>query len=213
MSRIGVLGGTFDPVHVGHLDLAEAAARALQLDRVVLMPAHVPPHRARPVASGPHRFAMCALAIAGRGWLSMLDIDMRSNEPAFTSATLDRLAANGMDLRSLFLITGADAFREIPSWMHYPAILDRCHFVVVSRPGVSATSLRALLPELADRMIDPSSRLDAKSAPSIVLVDAPTASVSSTDLRRRLAAGEAIDGLVPDLVAQHIRKHDLYGQS
>lgn len=210
--RLGVLGGTFDPVHVGHLDVAEAAAQALGLDRVLLMPAHLPPHRAAPRASGPHRFAMCALAIAGRERLGLLDVEMLSNEPSFTSATLDRLAGCGLDPRGLFLITGADAFRDIGTWKDYPAILDRCHFVAVSRPGASASSLRAVLPGLAGRMIEPSPERSPRDAPKIVLVDAPTAPVSSTDIRRRLAAGESIDGLVPDLVAQHIWKHELYGQ-
>ena len=180
MSRLGLLGGTFDPIHVGHLDVAEAAARALALDRVLVMPANVPPHRPVPHASAPHRFAMCALAIAGRASLAMLDVEMQSSEPSFTSATLDRLAARGVDTRELFVITGADAFRDIRSWRDYPALLDCCHFVVVSRPDCAASSLRGALPELADRMVGPL-QLKAGDAPRIVLVDAPTASVSSTE--------------------------------
>ena len=209
MSRLGLLGGTFDPIHVGHLDVAEAAARALALDRVLVMPANVPPHRPVPHASAPHRFAMCALAIAGRGSLAMLDVEMQSSEPSFTSATLDRLAARGVETRGLFVITGADAFRDIRSWRHYPALLDRCHFVVVSRPDCPASSLRGALPELADRMGAPSG-LSARDAPRIALVDAPTASVSSTEVRRRVATRQSLDGFVPELVAQYIRHHRLY---
>jgi nicotinate-nucleotide adenylyltransferase len=212
MSRaIGVFGGTFDPVHVGHLDVASAAARALPLDRVVLMPAHVPPHRAAPRVSAAHRFAMCALAIVGRPTLVLSDLEMQSAQPSYTSATLDRLQAHGYERHELFLIAGADAFRDIGTWKDYPAILDRCHFVVISRPGHQAAGLRTALPELGPRMITAGDRIDR--TPRIVLVDTPTSPVSSTEIRRRLDAGEAIEGMVPDLVAEYIRKHDLYGQS
>jgi nicotinate-nucleotide adenylyltransferase len=216
MRRLGLFGGTFDPVHVGHLDVAEAARRALALDEVLLMPANVPPHRASPRASAPHRFAMAALAIAGREGLGLLDLEMLSQEPSYTTTTLDRLALRlrsgepgGLDLRSVFLITGADAFRDIGTWKDYPAILDRCQFVVVSRPDCPVGSLHAALPALADRMVAASPGL-TPSRPSIVLVDAPTAPVSSTDIRRRLAGNQSVAGMVPDLVARHIERHGLY---
>jgi nicotinate-nucleotide adenylyltransferase len=209
MKRLGLFGGTFDPVHVGHLDVAEAARRALGLDEVLLMPANVPPHRASPRASAPHRFAMAALAIANREGLGLLDLEMLSQEPSYTTTTLDRLEARGMNTRELFLIMGADAFRDIGTWKDYPAILDRCQFVVVSRPDCPVDSVRAGLPALADRMVAPTPGL-MPSRPSIVLVDAPTAPVSSTEVRRRLAHHESVAGMVPEPVAQHIRRHELY---
>jgi nicotinate-nucleotide adenylyltransferase len=138
---------------------------------------------------------------------------MLSDEPSFTARTLDRLEASGMERASMFLITGADAFREIRSWKDYPAILDRCHFVVVSRPGSPATALRSELAELAGRMIAPGELPMRSPGPHIVLVDAPTAPVSSTEVRRRLSVGESVENLLPGSVAQHIRKHHLYGQS
>lgn len=210
MSRVGILGGTFDPIHRGHLDVAEAAAAALHLDRVLLMPANVPPHRAMPRASAPHRFAMAALAIASRDRFAMLDLEMLSDQPSYTVSTLDRLAARGVDTRALFLITGADAFRDIATWKDYPALLERSHFVVVSRPAYEASSLRAHLPDLAARMIEPPRAGEMLARPSIILVDAPTAPVSSTEIRRRAAGGESVAGLVPDLVAKYIRTHHLY---
>ena len=208
MTRIGVLGGTFDPIHVGHLDVAEAAHRALQLDQVLVMPARTPPHRQPPSASASHRFAMAALAVAGRQGLLVSDLEMETDGPSYTAATLDRLVARGMEMAGLFFVTGADAFREIETWMHYPRILDRCHFVVVSRPGTPAPSLRVALPSLADRMIDPPGIVSAR--PGIFLIDAPTAPVSSTDVRRRVQEGASIDGLVPAAVAAHIATHGLY---
>jgi nicotinate-nucleotide adenylyltransferase len=206
--RTGVFGGTFDPIHVGHLDVALAARRALGLDRVQIMPARVPPHRSQPAASPAHRFAMAALAVHGQAGLAVSDFEMEAEGPSYTSATLDRLAARGIDPAGLFFITGADAFRDIATWKDYPGILDRTHFVVVSRPGCAAPTLRHLLPDLARRMIDAPREIPAR--PGIFLVDAPTAPVSSTAVRDRLAHGQSIDGLVPAAVRTYIETQDLY---
>jgi nicotinate-nucleotide adenylyltransferase len=208
MTRRGLLGGTFDPIHVGHLDVARAAADALALDQVMLVPSHVPPHREAPRASAAHRFAMAVLASQGDDRLVVSDLEMEGAGPSYTSALLDRLEARGEDASAVFFITGADAFRDIATWKHYPAILDRCHFVAVSRPGCPASSLRTALPALADRMRDATAH--ASGAPAIFLVNAPTAPVSSTEVRHRVAAGLSIAAAVPRAVAQHIEKHGLY---
>ena len=152
---------------------------------------------------------MAALAIAGRQGLGLLDLEMLSPQPSYTSTTLDRLQALGFDPRGVYLVTGADAFRDIETWKDYPALLDRCHFAVVSRPDRPASSLKTTLPTLASRMILPAAGLPP-DGPAIVLVDAPTAPVSSTDIRRRLASGESIAGMVPDLVARYIERQGLY---
>lgn len=206
--RRGVLGGTFDPVHVGHLDVARAAATRLRLDDVQLMPSNLPPHRTRPHASATDRFAMVELAVEGDPTLKASDLELHANGPSYTALTLDRLEQGGIDLRTVFFITGADAFRDIPSWRAYPEILDRCHFVAVSRPGWAAGRLREALPALASRMVDASAAVP--SHPAVILVDAPTAAVSSTDVRHRLAQGLPIDGLVPGSVAAYIERHGLY---
>jgi nicotinate-nucleotide adenylyltransferase len=208
VTRIGVLGGTFDPIHVGHLDLADAARTALSLDRVVILPCHVPPHRGEPGASAAHRFAMCALAIADRPECVASDFELAAAGPSYTAATLDRLEASSVDTKSLFFVLGADAFADIETWKAYPAILDRCHFVVVSRPGMPVAGLRESFPSLAPRMVDAGGPLTSGSR--VVLVTAPTSPVSSTDVRRRLAGGQSVAGLVPDPVATYIRRHGLY---
>jgi nicotinate-nucleotide adenylyltransferase len=205
--RRGWFGGTFDPIHEGHLDVARAARLALALDEVLFVPASIPPHRGLPQASAAHRFAMVALAIQGEEGLLVSDLEVRASGPSYTSATLDRLAARGLDTTSLYVITGADAFRDIATWKDYPDLLDRCPFVVVSRPGTPASSLRTMLPGLADRMTTAS---EGASGPRIHLVDVPTAPVSSTDIRRRVAEHTPIAGLVPAAVAAHIGKHGLY---
>ena len=206
--RRGLFGGTFDPIHLGHLDVARAARRALDLDEVVLLPSNVPPHRAAPHASAAHRFAMAALAVQHDEGLMVSDLEMQSTGPSYTSTTLDRLEAQGIDTSTLFFVIGADAFRDILTWKDYPRLLDRCHFVVVSRPSCRTSSLRTALPALADRWMD--APCDVPSTPRIFLVDAATAPVSSTDVRRRIADGASLSGWVPDAVAAHIDRHSLY---
>lgn len=207
--RRGFLGGTFDPIHLGHLDVARAAQRALHLDEVTIVPARMPPHRHAPIASAPHRFAMAALAVLGQPGMMVSDIEMLSPDPSYTSETLGRLEASGVDLSEACLITGADAFREIGTWKDYPALLDRCHFAVVSRPGAPVASLPDQLPDLAERFAAPDA-WENVGRPSIFLIDAPTPPISSTDVRRRIRGGESLDGLVPVPVAAHIERHGLY---
>lgn len=208
----GLFGGTFDPIHVGHLDVVRTARTALGLDEVWLVPARIPPHRRPPQASAAHRFAMVALATQSEAGVLVSDVEMETSGPSYTSATLDRLEARGVDLRSLCFIIGADAFREIEAWKHYPGVLDRCHFAVVSRPGLPAPELRQALPALASRMVD-ASRADVRGTtgqPGILLVDAPTSPVSSTEIRSAIGRGTSIEGLVPTAVAGYIQRHGLY---
>ncbi len=214
-ARIGILGGTLDPIHFGHLDTALAAREALALDRVVIVPARIPPHRTgQPLASPFHRFAMASLAVNGVEGLSVSDIELSSPGPSYTADTLERLReAFGLQPSQLFFITGADAFADIETWKRYPDVLDLAEFVAVSRPGVPVSALRQQLPALKPRMRLPlrKSDLDAPgSSTSIFLVDAPTSDVSSTDIRRRLHAGLTLNGLVPVAVEHHIRQHGLY---
>ena len=174
-TRIGILGGTFDPVHLGHVETALAAARALALDRVLLLPSGVPPHRRAPIASRFHRFAMTALAVTGVEPLAASDVEIGEPGPSYSYDTLARLQASGMDASQLFFITGADAFAEIATWSRYPDVLDMAHFVVISRPGCGAADLPRLLPTLASRMTTPVAIADEPRQRRIVLVDASNA--------------------------------------
>jgi nicotinate-nucleotide adenylyltransferase len=171
--RLGILGGTFDPIHCGHLDLGQAAQSALGLTEVVVITAHIPPHRTQPRASSYHRFAMVALAIAGRECWRASDLELTVGSTSFTTGTLQRFHDSGFPPAELFFIIGADAFAEIESWKDFPAILDRAHFAVVSRPGLSVGEMRARLPALALRMAAPP-EVAARQTPSIFLIDAPT---------------------------------------
>jgi nicotinate-nucleotide adenylyltransferase len=206
--KAGILGGTFDPIHTGHLDVARAAHVTLGLDFVVLTPAWRPPHRTA-VASAAHRFAMTALASQTEPWLVVSDEEMSPDAPAYTDATLARWHERGHNQANLVFITGADAFAGIRSWHNFPGVLDWCHFAVVARPGYPVATLPKLLPDLAERMVTPESHLPSR--PSIILIAADTSPVSSSEVRERLAAGQRIEGAVPAAVAEYIRKHALYG--
>ncbi len=212
--RLGVLGGTFDPVHHGHLDAAHAARQALALTEVVLLPSRVPPHKTAPArTSGYHRFAMAALAASGQPWLRVSDLELRSAEPSYTSLTLQQLARIGYAPSQLFFILGSDAFAEIAHWHDFPAILGRSHFAVVARAGGPLADLRRRLPALADRMLEPESGSAtgvAAGSTFIWLVDAETRDVSSSSIRHRLSASEATCDLLPDVVGAYISRHRLY---
>jgi nicotinate-nucleotide adenylyltransferase len=191
MIRVGILGGTFDPIHNGHLEAADAARRELTLDRIMLLPARTPPHRSsEPRASAFHRFAMAALAATTKPGMEVSDLELHRDGPSYTSITLQQLHAEGYKPSQLFFILGADAFAEIATWHDYPRLLDFSNFVVVSRPGIAPSQVT--------------------SGPRMFFVAADTPDVSSTEIRRRVSAAESIDGLVPSIVADHIRRHRLY---
>lgn len=202
MTRVGVFGGTFDPIHCGHLEAATAAQRSLSLDAVLLVPSRTPPHRSvEPRASVFHRFAMAALAAAGPG-LMVSDIELRRDGPSYTALTLEALHRDGLSPAQLFFITGSDAFAEVNTWYDYPRIFTLANFAIISRPGA---------PRASDLLAHTQPPTQADT--TIRVVEARTLDVSSTDIRRRVGAGEPIDGLVPPSVADHIRRHCLYGSA
>lgn len=200
MMTVGVLGGTFDPIHVGHIAAAAAAQEHLSLQSIVLIPSRIPPHRSDPTTAGPEdRLAMAQLAAAERPGWSASRIELDREGPSYTYDTLTRL---NQPSTQLFFITGADAFAEIATWSRYPAVLDLANFVVVSRTGITLDSLRARVPSA----FHPRPFAETR----VILVEAATPDVSSTDIRRRVRAGESLSGVVPDAVADYIRAHRLY---
>lgn len=208
--RIGILGGTFDPIHRGHLEAAAAAKAALDLSDIHVVPANLPWQRQRPQASSFHRFAMVSLAVAGRdGWRAD-DVELLHNSESYTSDTLKTFHARGYAPAELFFIVGADAFAAIDSWRNYPDLLEYANFAVISRPGCSVAEISKRLPDLAARMIDHSFHSTRESGVKIVLIDAPTPDISATNIRERCARLESIAGLVPDPVRLHIAQHGLY---
>lgn len=213
--RLGVLGGTLDPVHLGHLAAAHAAARALSLDAVWLMPSHVPMHKAAPSASPWHRFAMTALAAAGDPLLVASDLELARPGPTFTWDTLQAMAALGHAPSQIFFITGADAFAGIETWHRFPEVLDAGQFVVVTRPGHALPDAVQRHPAVAPRLrqVPPGGVADRAvrdRSCGIWMIEADTPDVSSTDIRRRVLTGLGAGTDVPASVAAHIRQHGLY---
>jgi nicotinate-nucleotide adenylyltransferase len=220
----GILGGTFDPIHLGHVAVARAAERALGLPRILLVPARVPPHRERPGVSIYHRFAMVALAALTTESLVASDLELDSHEPSYTSVLLDRFQGRGVSPSQMVFITGADAFAEIASWHHYPAILDQCHFAVVSRPGLPAEQLCSSLDALHSRFVrvgtvgsetapQSSPHPQLASGPRVFLIEAETPDVSSTEIRTRVRSGGPLGDLMPAPVAEYVRRHALYADA
>jgi len=210
--RLGILGGTFDPIHFGHLDAADAARRALQLDRVLLIPSFDPPHRpADPMASGFHRFGLVALAIQGYDALSASDMELTRTGRSYTADTLRAVAHEGWRPSQIFFILGSDAFAEIATWREYPAVLDTANFVVIARPGTTLDAAAERTSALRGRLRSPGQDTSGAAGTSIFLVEARTRDVSSSTIRARLAARQPIDDLVPAAVARHIAAHHLYG--
>ena len=212
--RIGLLGGTFDPIHRGHVAIAETARRSLDLDVVLLIPSCLPPHRASsPVASAFHRFAMVALATDGHEGLLVSDLELRGPSPSYTTVTLQRLIETGHAPSQLFFIIGADAFAEIATWRGYPALLDQSHFVVVSRPGHDLKALSAEASSIAPRFRKIGSDTADQPATTgvhVFLVEADMPNVASSAVRSRIAAGASVDCLLPKAVARYVRAHRLY---
>ena len=213
LRRLGLLGGTFDPIHYGHIDAASAAQTAIGLDEMLVVPAHDPPHKpVDPRATAFQRFALVALAIQDRDSWRASDMELTREGASYTIDTLRTLHQRGWTASQLFFILGADAFAEIATWRAYPAVLDAANFVVVARPGAS-------LDEAARRAPDAQSRIRQVNAAggagalntAVFLVEARTRDVSSTTIRARLAARLPIDDLVPAAVARHILAHHLYG--
>ena len=202
--RLGVLGGTFDPIHNGHLRAGEAAQEALKLDEIRVIPSHDPPHRpVNPKASVFHRFALAALAIQGRERWRLSDAELTRPGPSYTAHTLRELHAEGWDPAQIFFIIGSDAFAEIATWYEFPAVLGYANFAVLGRPGSVAP--QAVL-----------GRMDTarpSGTTGFFTIDVEMPLISSTDIRARLSAKHSIDDLVPPAVARYIGNHRLYENS
>jgi nicotinate-nucleotide adenylyltransferase len=189
--RVGIMGGTFDPIHHGHLVAASEVAALFELDEVVFVPTGEPWQKSeRQVSPAEHRYLMTVIATASnpRFWVSRVDIDRPG--PTYTIDTIRDIEKQRPGAE-LFFITGADALAQILSWKDAEETLERAHFVGVTRPGYDLTD-------------------DHLPIDSVTLLDVPAMAISSSDCRTRVAAGHPVWYLVPDGVVQYIAKHRLY---
>jgi nicotinate-nucleotide adenylyltransferase len=211
-TRLGLFGGTFDPIHVGHLDAAAAARAALALDRVLFIPSHVPPHRpADPRGSMFHRFAMVALATADEPAYLAGDIELQRSGVSYTYETLAALHADGWQPSQLFFVIGTDAFAEIAQWREVNRVLDGTNLAVIGRTGTSLEAALGRVPSLRGRVRPLATEAEPSTGTGVYLIEASTRDVSSTTIRAELQAGRSITHLVPEAVERHIIRHGLYG--
>ena len=187
-----MFGGTFDPIHLGHLRAAENALEGLELDRVAFIPTGTPPHRAEPRSSALDRYAMTALATAGHPRFAVSDIELRRDGPSYTVDTVAGLRRDSPEA-DVFVIVGSDTFPEMATWKEHERLLGLCTVAVVARPG-----------ETGDR--------PAVGGPGtrVARVDGPGLDISASTIRGLVRERKSIRYLVPDAVADYIAKRTLY---
>jgi len=200
ITRLGLMGGTFDPIHMGHLVTAEEARQQFKLDYVVYVPAGCPPHKESGDITLPeHRFLMTSLAVMSNPYFYVSRVELDCKVSSYTIDTVKHFLYGIKGEIQLYFITGADAILEIFSWKNYEELLSLCTFIAVSRPGYSLDSFHENL-----RKACPSLQY------SVHLLEIPSLSVSSTFIRERVALGKTIKYLTPEPVEQYIKKIGLY---
>lgn len=216
--KIGLFGGSFDPVHIGHVAVARAAQRRFHLDELHFVVAGRPPHKPKhELAAFAHRFAMVALACADHPpclpSLAEAGPDGSGTHVHYSIETVRRFRKKMRRDDRLYFLAGADSFLEIPTWRNYEALLDSCDFIVASRPGFRLDALRLVIPpELLGRL--PTGAADPRAIPlrktAVHLLETVASHVSATEIRRRRRHGQSIHGLVPARVEEYILKQALY---
>lgn len=212
---IALFGGTFDPVHSGHLTVAQAAQRRFHLDAIYFIPSSRPPHKTRQaLAAFAHRYAMVALACADHeGYIPSLAEGPAegANPHVFYSIdTVRRFRREDPD-DHIYFILGADSFLEIPTWRSYETLLDACDFIIASRPGFRLEALRLVIPpDKLGRATSHDTHTIALRKSAVHLLTTVNSHISSTEIRRRVADGQSIHGLVPARVEEYILRQALY---
>ena len=232
--KIGLFGGTFDPIHRGHIALAQAARQQFGLARVLFVPAHIPPHKQKqPLSSFAHRYAMVSLATAGEKVFipSLLeapseDLPLSPNKSAkpgappanYTIDTVRRLKMSLKKIDQVFFLIGVDAFRDIAKWHESEALFAECEFIVASRPGYSLADIANSLPEKlrpAVHITRPFEKQPAKgdlvwNGVAIHVLDGVHQAISATAIREAVAAGKPLGRFVDPAVADYLKKTELY---
>ncbi len=203
--RIGLYGGSFDPIHHGHLSIAQAVADQLNLDEVLFLPSAQPPHKTNVrLLATKHRAEMVRLAIADFPLFSLSDYDLNRLGPTFTIDTIKHFRQISDPDTALYWIIGADSLAELPTWHRIAELVDMCQIVTAARKTAEPIDWNRFRPLLNERQIESLSR---------GILDTPIVDISATDIRSRLAKGSRAEDLIPQAVNQYILHHGFYGES
>ncbi|HEY6292697.1 MAG TPA: nicotinate-nucleotide adenylyltransferase [Terriglobia bacterium] len=213
--NIALFGGTFDPIHSGHLRAARAAARRFQLDRVLFVPCGVPPHKpGEDLAPYPHRFAMVALAARGEPAFvpSIFEAPKPDGQPNYSVETAEAARRRLGPGDRLYFIMGLDSFLDLPNWKDYSRLCKLADFIVASRPGFGSRELLASLGngQATAALAKVGSALVLPDGAGVHVLSGVRAAIASRDIRRAAANGRSLGGLVPPLVEEYIAKEGLY---
>ena len=200
--RIALFGGSFDPIHLGHLIIARSVAELLDIDRVIFLPSASPPHKtASDLLAAEHRSEMVKLAIADEPAFGFSDFDLTRQGPSYTIETVAHFRQEFGPTAILHWIIGADSLPELPTWYRAGELVESCHIVTAARPGWERIDDQALRPHFNDEQI---ATLRSN------MVETPRIDISATDIRNRVRAGKSIQYLVPESVRQYMLQHGLY---
>jgi nicotinate-nucleotide adenylyltransferase len=206
---LGILGGTFDPIHYGHLRPAQEVLRALDLAEMRVIPAANPPHRRPPVATPEQRLRMVELAVAGVPGFTVDERELRRNGPSYTVLTLESLCSE-FGGRPMCLLMGLDAFEGIETWHQWQRLPELAHFIVMTRPGWELPAGDRLPPWARGRVVRETSKLTETSAGKIYFQAVTPQDISATRIREALARGEPVEAWLPSAVLEYIRANRVY---
>ena len=215
MERIGILGGTFNPIHMGHLKVAQAVQKSFYLRKILFVPSYIPPHKkSSDIATPWDRLKMVELALASSSRFIPSSIEIRAKGKSYSILTLKKLKKL-FPQALIFFILGIDAFLEIDTWKEYRKVLQQCFFIIVSRPGYRLEKARSVLEEnYRERMVEisESERVseDMLQAYRLFLLSMHSLDVASTGIREKIKRGESVRGMVPQAVEKYIVENRLY---
>lgn len=200
--RYGIMGGTFDPIHIGHLVIAEEARKKLNLDKVIFIPSGNPPHKDLAyVTSAKHRYEMTLLATISNPYFDVSSMEIERKGKTYTIDTIKQLKEMCNNEVDFYFITGADAILDLPNWKNVSELFNLTNFVAATRPGFQLSTMQ--------EGID---RLEKKYNKKIHTISAPSLKISSSDIRSRIANGLSIKYLLPETVECYVYKHKLYNE-